>query len=245
MAGVAAVLTVIGLLSGCQESEESEMVRHPGSEGSDHAEAGEIRVTFLGTSLTEGYGLDHPRDAFPGRIQAMADSAGYPVQVTEVGVSGETSAGARERIEWVMSRPTDILVLEVGANDGLRSLDPSELERNLDTIVRRAREAEPEVRILLLGMKAPPNAGPEYARRFESAFETVGGREDVALGPFLLEGVAGEPELNQADGIHPTREGHAVMARTVWKALEPILEEVNEDERPELADSLNAGANGG
>jgi acyl-CoA thioesterase I len=180
-------------------------------------------VVFLGTSLTAGLGLRSDRERFPEQLGRIADSAGTPVRVVNAGVSGETSAGGLRRLDWALQGPVDLLVVELGANDGLRGQDPSALEANLRAIIREARATRPGLPVLLLGMEAPPNLGPEYTRRFREVFPRVARDEGTALVPFLLDGVAGEPALNQADGIHPTAAGHRLMARTVWPTLDSLL----------------------
>lgn len=193
------------------------------SDATGSLDASTPRVVFLGTSLTAGLGLRSPAERFPERLAALADSAGRPFRVANAGVSGETSAGGLRRLDWALEGDVDVLVIELGANDGLRGQSPAALEQNLVAIVRAAREQHPGVRIVLLGMEAPPNLGPEYTRSFRAVFPRVAESEDVALVPFLLEGVAGEPGLNQADGIHPTADGHDRIARTVWPALDSVL----------------------
>lgn len=179
---------------------------------------------FLGTSLTEGLGLDRPSlEAWPARVGFLADSAGIPVTVRNAGVGGETSAGALRRLDWVLREDPDVLVVETGANDGLRGLPVEQLEQNLDEIVRRVQESRPSVTVVIAQMEAPPNMGADYADAFRAIFPRVAQRRGVALIPFLLDGVAGIPELNQADGMHPTTEGADIMARNAWPVLEPIL----------------------
>lgn len=187
------------------------------------------RVVFLGTSLTAGLGLRRPADRWPERLDAMADSAGLPIRVMNAGRSGDTSAGGLARLEWVLQDTVDVLVLELGANDGLRGQSTEALADNLRTIVDRTREAWPDARVLLVGMEAPTNLGAPYTDRFREVFATVARERGTALVPFLLDGVAGVPELNQADRIHPTAEGHAHIARTVWPWLEPLVREVREE----------------
>ena len=182
-----------------------------------------VRVVFLGTSLTAGFGLMRDSERFTDLIQAMADSAGVPVAVVNAGLSGETSAGGLRRLDWVLQQPADVLVLELGANDGLRGQSVSALEENLARIVLRARALSPGVQVVLAGMEAPPNLGERYTSEFRDAFANVAREHDVLLLPFLLEGVAGVPELNQGDRIHPTAEGHRRIARTLWPQLEPVL----------------------
>lgn len=186
-----------------------------------------LRVVFLGTSLTAGLGLDRPGDRWPERIGALADSAGLAVHVVNAGVSGDTSAGGLRRLDWLLSEPLDVLVVELGANDGLRGHSPEALEENLRTIIRTTRERSPGTRIVLAGMEAPPNLGADYTERFRAVFPRVAEETGVSLIPFLLEGVAGEPELNQPDGIHPTPAGHRRMARTAWPILESVLRDLN------------------
>lgn len=179
-------------------------------------------VLVVGTSLTAGLGLD-PSEAYPALLQAMVDSAGLRYRVVNRGVSGETSTGARQRIDWLLRQPVAVLVLETGANDGLRGLPPDSLRANLEAIVRRARAASPPPAVLLLGMEAPPNLGAAYAAAFRSAYRDAARALGVPLVPFLLAGVGGVDSLNQADGIHPTAAGQRVIARTVWQALRPLL----------------------
>ena len=179
-------------------------------------------ILFVGTSLTAGYGLT-PEQAFPARIQARIDAEGLAYRVVNAGVSGETSAGALRRIDWLLRQPLAILVLETGANDGLRGQDVEATRANIQAIVDRVRREPSPPKLLLLGMEAPPNLGADYARRFRGIFSDLARRNQTAFVPFVLEGVAGLADLNQADGIHPTAEGHERLAETVWKALRPLL----------------------
>jgi acyl-CoA thioesterase I len=179
-------------------------------------------ILFLGTSLTAGYGVGAD-NAFPAVIQQKLDSAKLPFRVINAGLSGETSAGGVRRIEWSLQQPVDVLVLELGANDGLRGLQTPQLEANLDSILARTRARYPHAAFIIAGMRAPPNLGPQYTNAFSAVFDSVAARYDAVLIPFLLEGVAGDAELNQEDGIHPTRAGHARIAGTVWNALLPVL----------------------
>ena len=181
-------------------------------------------VVFLGTSLTAGLGLD-PSEAYPALIQQRIDDAGLPFSVVNAGVSGETSAGARQRIDWLLQRPVDVLVVETGANDGLRGIDPAALRSNLDAILDRAASKDPAPALVVVGMEAPPNLGARYTSAFRDVFRTVAEEHGAAFIPFLLEGVAGVERLNQGDGIHPTAEGQRRMADIVWRALEPVLRE--------------------
>jgi acyl-CoA thioesterase-1 len=148
------------------------------------------------------------------------------MRAVNAGVSGETSAGGLRRLDWVLREPLDVLVIELGANDGLRGLDPFQMSSNLTEIARRTRMRYPDARVVLAGMEAPPNLGPLYTDAFRLIFSTVAEESEALLVPFLLDGVAGSPELNQSDGIHPTAEGHEIMARNVWEVLGPLLAEL-------------------
>ena len=195
------------------------------SRPSDPADGGTGRpvVMFLGTSLTAGLGVDL-QQAYPALIQQRIDAAGLDFQVQNAGVSGETSAGARQRIDWLMrQQPPAVLVIETGANDGLRGLDPDALRDNLEAILDRAARQDPPPDVVIVGMEAPPNMGRAYTGRFREVYRDVAEERGAALVPFLLEGVAAIDSLNQADGIHPTPAGQRIMAETVWRVLEPLL----------------------
>lgn len=177
-------------------------------------------VVFLGDSLTAGYGLPSA-EAFPALLEERLASQGLPFRAVNAGVSGDTSAGGLARLDWVLSSDPDLLVVELGPNDGLRGLDLAMTESNLRRIVARARESG--VRVLLVGMRIPPNYGPEYAGEFAALFPRLAEELDVPLVPFLLEGVGGEPDLNQGDGIHPTAAGQRVVAGNVEPHLVPLV----------------------
>lgn len=179
-------------------------------------------ILFFGNSLTAGLGVE-PEQAFPGLIGQRLDSLGYPYRAVNAGLSGETTASGVNRLEWVLRQPVDIFVLELGANDGLRGIPLSETRKNLQTMVEKVRAANPQVQIILTGMQLPPNMGPEYTAEFRQIFTDLAASHELELVPFLLEGVGGVPELNQADGIHPTPEGHKILAENVWKVLQPLL----------------------
>ena len=179
-------------------------------------------VLFVGTSLTAGYGVGG-NVAYPARIQEMIDAAALPYRVVNAGISGETSAGGLRRIDWTLQQPADVVVLELGANDGLRGIDPSEMRSNLVDIIQRARARNSDMAIVIVGMEAPPNLGDQYTSRFRSVFRELAEEYDAALVPFLLDSVAAQPELNIADGMHPNVDGHQILARTVWRVLEPVL----------------------
>jgi len=179
-------------------------------------------VLFLGTSLTAGYGLD-PSEAYPAAIQRKIDAAGLRYRAVNAGVSGETSAGALRRLDWVLRQPVAVLVLETGANDALRGQEPEATRANVQAIFDRARKQATPPRLVLVAMEALPNYGDDYRRRFRALFPELARANDAILVPFLLEGVAGVPALNQSDGIHPTAEGQEKVADNVWKALRPLL----------------------
>lgn len=179
-------------------------------------------VLFLGTSLTAGYGLTAD-EAFPGLLQRRIDEQGLRYRVVNAGVSGDTSAGGLARLDWLLRLPVAVLVLELGANDMLRGLDVAAMKANLLAILARTRAAHPRSRFVLAGMRAAPNLGGVYSRAFDATFPAIARDSDVQLIPFLLEGVAGEPLLNQFDGMHPNAQGHRRIAETVWTVLAPIL----------------------
>jgi acyl-CoA thioesterase I len=180
------------------------------------------RVVFVGTSLTAGYGVGE-EFAWPAVIQRKIAEEGLPFQVVNAGISGETSAGGLRRIDWTLQQPVDVLVVELGANDGLRGLDPDAMRANIDEILRRARQQHPDVALVLVGMEAPPNLGEAYTMRFRNVFRDLARRHDAALVPFLLDGVAAQPALNIEDGIHPNAEGHRAIAETAWRVIGPVL----------------------
>ena len=179
-------------------------------------------ILCVGTSLTAGLGLD-PEQAYPALLQARMDAAGFSYRVVNAGVSGETSAGAVRRMDWLLRQKVAVLVLETGANDGLRGQDPESTRANIQAVFDRARQLQPPPRLVLAGMEALPNYGPEYSRKFRALYPEVARRNRAALVPFILEGVAGVPALNQADGIHPTAAGHKRVAENVWRVLRPLL----------------------
>jgi len=183
---------------------------------------GRRTVLFIGTSLTAGYGVGDDA-AYPALIQQRIDSAGLPFRVVNAGISGETSAGALRRIAWSLQQPVDVLVLELGANDGLRGLDVAQMRSNIDSIIRLARAKYPDVRVVLLGMEAPPNLGDDYTALFRAVYGELAQQHNTALLPFLLDGIAGDPSLNIEDGIHPSEEGHRRVAENVWEVLEGML----------------------
>jgi acyl-CoA thioesterase-1 len=191
----------------------------------DTGGVGSIRtpvVLFFGTSLTAGLGLD-PEQAYPSLIEKRAQAEGIPIKVVNAGLSGETTAGAVRRIDWVLRAPTDLVVIEAGANDALRGLSPEDARANLEQLIAAVRAKQPRAKIALIQMEAPPNYGVTYTRSFRAIYSEVAAREKVDLLPFLLNGVAGIPRLNQPDGVHPNLTGERIVADNVWKALKPLV----------------------
>ena len=178
------------------------------------------RVVALGDSLTAGLGLP-PDHAWPSLVQRRIDEAGLDVEVVNAGVSGDTTAGGIRRLDWALDGDVKVLVLELGANDGLRGLPPAQMRENLAQMITTARSRG--IAVLLCGMEAPPNFGPQYTREFRQVYRDLADEHDVTFLPFFLDGVAGNPALNQADGIHPNEEGTRRVADLVWRALEPML----------------------
>ena len=181
-------------------------------------------ILFFGDSLTAGYGLDDINDAFPAIIQTMLDSLGLDYTVVNSGLSGETSAGGRSRIKWVLSQKIDVFVLELGANDGLRGVPLQETRENLQAIIDAVQDKYPDTTIILAGMQLPPNMGLEYTSDFSTIFYELAEKNELELIPFILKDVGGVPELNQNDGIHPTIEGQMIVASNVWAVLGKVIE---------------------
>ena len=193
-----------------------------GATGAVDSRGRPVRMVLLGTSLTAGLGLS-PDAAYPALLQQKIDSAGYPVAVVGAGLSGETSAGALRRAAWVLDQPAALVVLEVGANDGLRGVDPDSTKANLIALIAAVHQEQPKAQVLLVQMEAPTNLGKTYTTRFHDVYGEVAKETGTTLLPFLLDGVAGVAALNQGDGIHPNAEGSKRVADTMWKGLEPVL----------------------
>jgi acyl-CoA thioesterase-1 len=215
------------LIFGCGRSESNQPPSSdPASSGTSaesSSDADRRIVMFLGTSLTDGYGLER-EDAYPALIQQKIDSAGLPWEAVNAGLSGEKSAGALQRVRsWLIRQPFDVLVIETGANDMLTGADLDTMRANIQGIIDTVRAARPEARIILAGMLAAPNLGPSYVERFNATYPELARENQLTFIPFLLEGVAAQPGLNLADGIHPNEQGHQLVAATVWKTLEPVL----------------------
>lgn len=182
-------------------------------------------LLFFGDSLTAGYGLDE-EESFPSLIQNRIDSLGRPYEVINAGLSGETSAGGKGRIDWVLNKPVDIFVLELGANDMLRGLDINETEKNLRAILDVVKVKSPDAHLVIAGMEAPPNMGEQYTSKFRGIFSSIAKEYQAALIPFLLEGVAGIPELNLGDGKHPNPKGQKIVTENVWRIINSYVKEV-------------------
>ncbi len=180
-------------------------------------------ILFFGDSLTAGYGLEL-EEAFPALIQNRLDSLGLDYTVINSGLSGETTSGGRNRLDWVLNQKVDVFILELGANDGLRGIPLSETRSNLQAMIDLVREKNADIQIVLAGMQIPPNMGPEYTAEFRKIFPELAEENQIALIPFLLEDVAGISELNLEDGIHPTAEGHKIVQENVWAVLRTVIE---------------------
>ena len=199
----------------------------PDSAGSrDRSSGSRKTVLMVGTSLTAGLGLD-PEEAYPALLQRKADSLGLHVDFVNAGLSGETSAGALRRIDWLLRGPADVVVIETGANDGLRGLNVDSTRANLRAIITKVKAARPAARILIAQMEAPPNLGAKYTAAFSAMYQDVAKEAAVSLMPFLLQGVAGVTSLNQPDGIHPNERGEQIVADNVWSTLEPLLRQLD------------------
>ena len=180
-------------------------------------------ILFFGNSLTAGYGIDS-EDAFAGLTQQRIDSLGLDYRVINGGLSGETTAGGLNRLDWFLEEKPYLFILELGGNDGLRGIQLTETKNNLLAIIDKVRSKYPDTKIILAGMQIPPNMGPEYTKEFQEIYPSVAKEKNVTLIPFLLEGVAGNPELNLPDGIHPTEEGHKIVFETVWPFIQSAIQ---------------------
>ncbi|WP_397446523.1 arylesterase [Polaribacter sp. R77954] len=193
------------------------------NKGKNEEKTGTKRIVFFGDSLTAGYGLEDVNDAYPGIIQTKIDSLKLPYTIVNSGISGETTAGGKNRINWVLNQKPDVFILELGANDGLRGVPLTETKKNLQYMIDAVQKKYPDTKIILAGMQIPPNFGQEYTSEFKNIFPSLAKKNNVALIPFLLKSVGGIAELNQVDGIHPTKKGHKILAKTVWQILYPLL----------------------
>ena len=216
------IVTLILILSGCTDNKKPADTDQNNTPKETATVTKKKTIVFFGNSLTAGYGLS-PEQAFPALIQKKIDSLGLPYNVINAGVSGETSSGGKTRIDWILREPVDIFILELGANDGLRGTQLSETKKNLQDIIDKVKTKYPDTKLVFAGMEIPPNMGQAYTTEFRNIYKDLAAKNKMTLIPFLLEGVGGEPELNQSDGIHPTAEGHVIVAKNVWMQLEKLL----------------------
>ena len=220
--GSVIIVSLLTLFSACTNNEKPQGSKQNNTTNETVPVTKKKTIVFFGNSLTAGYGLS-PSEAFPALIQKKIDSLGLPYQVINAGVSGETSSGGKTRIDWILREPIDIFILELGANDGLRGTPLSETKKNLQDIIDKVKAKYPDTKLVFAGMEIPPNMGQAYTTEFRNIYIDLAAKNKMTLIPFLLEGVGGEQELNQADGIHPTAEGHLIVAENVWKQLEKLL----------------------
>jgi len=225
------VLAFVCATAGCQKEPAREAPATPARSASLPATPADPdappprpRIVAFGDSLTAGLGLLE-QEAYPALVQRKLDAAGYEFEVVNAGVSGDTSAGALRRLDWALQGDVKVLIVAFGGNDGLRGLPVSQMKENLSNIIDNARERN--IVVILAGMEAPPNFGQEYATQFRQAFRDVALNKRVLFLPFLLNNVAGKPELNQADGIHPNQQGTQMVADSVWAILEPLLDQMS------------------
>ena len=213
------------LAAGCHSDTPATTAAAPAATTAAEAPAAKSQPTilFFGDSITAGLGVD-PDEAYPALIENKVDSLHLPYAVVNAGLSGETTAGGHSRLNWVLSRqPVSVFVLELGGNDGLRGIPLTDTRKNLQAIIDTVRQKSPQTKIVLAGMQIPPNMGPAYTADFKKLYAEIATKNHLVLIPFLLEGVGGIAKLNQADGIHPTPEGHRLVAHTVWRTVQPLL----------------------
>ncbi|WP_409150529.1 arylesterase [Sphingobacterium sp. BS-2] len=216
---------VVFLLASCNNSRPQQNSQAPSDSTSQDTAKTESskRILFFGNSLTAGLGLDDQTEAFPALIQAKIDSLGLGYTCINAGLSGETSAGGKDRIDWLLKDKIDVFILELGANDGLRGISPDATYQNLNEIVNKVKKAYPDCKLVLTGMMVPPSMGDQYFKDFAAIFPKLAKEQNMTLVPFLLDKVAGIQSLNQGDGVHPTKEGQQILAENVWTHLKTIL----------------------
>jgi acyl-CoA thioesterase-1 len=220
------LLVAILVLFSCKNNTGEETMKNSSSSTSKKTEnRSEVRrktIVFFGNSLTAAYGIN-PEDGYIALLQQRLDSMGFDYKTVNAGLSGETTAGGKERVNWILRQPVDIFLLELGGNDALRGISPSASYNNLDSIILIVKAKYPEAKIILAGMEAPPNMGSRYTSAFRENYSKLAQLHGISLIPFFLEGVGGVPELNQSDRIHPNEEGQKILVENVWKVLEPLL----------------------
>ncbi len=210
------LLTIVLVLSSCKEKGSSSPSKEPNDS--------KARIVFFGDSLTAGYGLANEDFAWPNLVVKALQEEGYPLQITNAGLSGDTTSGGLGRLEWVLSQKPDYFVIELGANDMLRGIEPDITKKNLTQIIQRIQKTEPNCKILLVGMLSTPNMGKGFRKKFDSIYSDLAKEFSLPLIPFLLIDVFGDRSLNQKDGIHPTEEGHERIAKTVLPYIKKLVE---------------------
>ncbi|WP_316812445.1 arylesterase [Pedobacter heparinus] len=220
-------ILLLAIISACgnnQQKKDGKLNARPAEAApvATETKPGVQHILFFGTSLTAGYGLD-PEQAYPAIIQKKIESLNLPYKVINGGLSGETSAAGKSRINWLLKQPVGIFVLELGANDGLRGLSVPETSANLQAVIDKVKAKYPKVKLVMAGMQMPPNMGAKYTSDFKAVFSKLAQKNDMVYVPFLLEGVGGVARLNQEDGIHPTAEGQKILAENVWARLKTLL----------------------
>lgn len=218
----AILLLFTGILAACDSSSDKKEAETQEVTEQQAPESAQKTILFFGNSLTAGYGIEQD-DAFSGLTQARIDSLGLNYRVINGGLSGETTAGGLSRLDWFLEDEPAIFVLELGGNDGLRGILPSESKKNLLAIIDKVRAKYPDTKIILAGMQIPPNMGQDYTDEFKGIYPEVAAEKNVTLIPFLLEGVAGNPDLNLPDGIHPTEAGHKIVFETIWPYIKELI----------------------
>ena len=216
------VFLLMSFFSCDNEERERNPVENSEASVKESGDNNQKTIIFFGNSLTAGYGLD-PSEAFPALISEIIDSLNIDYQVINAGVSGETTAGGNSRVDWILKKPVDVFVLELGANDGLRGIPVAETKRNLQAIIDKVHTKYPEAKIVLAGMQIPPNMGKKYAETFKEIYPDLAKGNNIPLIPFLLRDVGGEAKFNQEDGIHPTAEGQHIVAANVWEVLKDVV----------------------
>ena len=219
------VIFSLSLLTACSDNQQQadKTVENTQAKDSVVTNTASKTIVFFGNSLTAGYGIE-PTQAFPALIQQKLDSLKLPYKVINAGVSGETSSGGNARIDWILKQPVDIFILELGANDGLRGIPLSETKKNLQAIIDKVKAKNPSATIIIAGMLMPPNMGEQYTSQFRAIYPDLAKQNNAPFIPFLLKGVGGESQYNQQDGIHPTAEGHKIVAENVWEILQSTLQ---------------------
>lgn len=216
-------LTFSLLVLGSCSNNENKSVEAFGKDSTAIADTAQVKtILFFGNSLTAGLGVE-PDEAFPAIIEHKIDSLNLPYKVVNAGLSGETTAAGKARINWILKQKVDVFVLELGANDGLRGIPVAETSKNLQNIVDQVKAKYPNVKLVMTGMEVPPNMGSKYTSEFRVIFRQIAEKNNMALVPFLLDKVGGIPDLNQSDGIHPNPKGHKILAENVWVVLKDIL----------------------